>query len=392
MDVLNLPLTYHAPLLTNPDPNWLIERIGEHFAALRVFQEACWAWAGLQSQQGRKPDDYRWQAPKKGYHRKYLLFDYALHRRQQALKIGFFRLTAKQLEELLDLADLTPNQALIRDRFVELCDRQGDQHDLYGQPLPGTLVEILSAVTRARPYQKQGLCALTKKIRLHGQAYFAKLTDETLSGDPPVGQDDFNEVTAQAAVRALCPAIAPERAFHLINADGQQCSLIAAVAGKTYDEEDEIDAAQIATLVDPLWLYWIVLAEWVCGIGDRIAGNLVIDAKTRRATIIDATFSWRFHPGFLGWIEEEPDVRTCDSFARELWEQRDPLLLFPRQVVEEAYRRQEAVLTALAPFPMPPQTSAALKGQFAVLAIALTNCSGDIPLTTIEQIAQTMVQ
>ncbi len=389
--MLELPLTYHAPLITNPDPAWLIERNGEHFAVLRVFQEACWAWAGFQSQRGRKPDEYRWHAPKKNYHRKYLLFDYALRLRGQALKAGFFRLTTEHLEEILALPDLTSNQTLIRDRFVELCDRQADQIDLYGQQLPGNLLEILSAIARVRPYQKQGLCALTKKIRLHGQSYFAKLTDETLSGDPPAGHDDFNEVTTHAAIRALCAPIAPSSAFHIIYADGQHCSLITAVVGQTYDEEDEINVEQIATWVDPIWLQWIVLAEWLCGIGDRIAGNLVVDAKTRRAAIIDATFSWRFHPTFLGWIEEDGQ-RTCDSFARELWEQSDPALVFSRQVIEEAYRRREIVLAALAPYHAPAQTIASLKGQFAILEIALANTSENIPLATIEHIAQAMVQ
>ena len=182
--MLSVGLTYTSPLVAHPEPHWLDGHYGIHFEALKLFTEACWAWEGFCSQRHFPPTAARWDTR---IHDRSTLFDYALARRKKALKLGFFELTAGQLEELLELPHLDANQTRIRDQFVTLVDRQGVMQDRYGQDLPVSLLEILLAIEKAPPYKHQGLCALTKRIRLRKQIYFAKLTDEVLSGSPPAG-------------------------------------------------------------------------------------------------------------------------------------------------------------------------------------------------------------
>lgn len=377
-----ITLTYQAPVVRNPEPDWLADCPGEHFEALRLFHEACWAWAGYQSQRARPLASVRWgtSIANRGD-----LFDYAIDCRRQALLKGFFLLTTEQLDELTNLRDLDVNQRQIATCFVALCDRHDVMHDLYDQPLPAPLYEILAAIEKAPPYRNQGECALTKRIRIGKQAYYAKLTDETLSGQPPLGQDELHEVSCTHALRALQAGIGPAAAYHLLAADGQQCALIAEVPGRVYRESQ---VTKIAPLLDAACLQWIVLAEWLLGIEDRHFKNLLIDKEQRHAGIIDTAVAWHFHSRFLGWNEDELGLRFCESFAHALWEQQNPDLVFDRAMLLEACAREADVLTALAPFPLPAETIAHLRDQFALIQLALMAIEGEIRLVDLEQIAQ----
>jgi hypothetical protein len=380
--VRDISLTYQGPLVKNPEPDWLADRSGKHFEALRLFHEACWAWVSFESQRTQPFASVRWGSTIAS---KADLYDYALDCRRQALLTGFFLLTAEQLDELATLTPVTSNQQIILDHFIALCDRHDETHDRFGQALPAPLFEILRRIEHAPPYHAQGECALTKRIRLGNHAYFAKLTDETLSGHPPVGLDEFNEVSATHALLALCPGIGPEAGFSLLAADGQHCALMAEVPGKSYRDSY---APKAALLVDETWIQRAVLAEWVLGLGDRHAKNCLLDKTTRQIGIIDMAFAWRIHWYFLGWNEEDPPLRFCESYARALFEQRDPTLTFSRDVIQEASEREEQVLHAVQPFSLSPEIIDQLHRQFAILRAVLSQHRDDIPLVFIEHLAR----
>jgi hypothetical protein len=369
---------HRLPLVANPHPNWLADRRGDHFVALRLFAEACWARVGLHTQHHVPPVAVSWGERIQG---RADLFEYCIEQRRRPLLMGFFELDETQLAELATLNELNPAQRMIRDEFLACSRRRHETRDLYGQPLPGDLFEICLAIEQAPPYHKQGQCSLVKRVRLNKQQYFAKLTDEVLSGNPPAGNNEFDEVTTQAALRALKPGIAPATTLHIIAADGQQCVLVAAVPkGYTYAHHNH----RIAALyVDVDWLQWIVLAEWLFGLADRHSGNLIVQKDLRQAAIIDTAFGWRFHHTFLGWDEDYP---CCDSFARAMWETYDPDLVFSRALLNEACEREGAVLATLVAFPHFPHRTG-VQRQFALLRAALSRYPGDIRLGDIEQIA-----
>jgi hypothetical protein len=390
----DLALAFQPPLVKNPEPAWLAEHEGEHIAALRLFHEACWAWTSFCWQrkyiamlQGNTRTtelaSVRWGTTVAGLGN---LFEYAIACRKQSLLTAFFLVTTEQLEEIADVKNLSSNQQQIVDLFLSLADRQDARHDLFGQTLPDILLAILGRIEKSPPYRHQGESAVTKRIRLHKQAYFAKLTDETLSGKPPIGQDEFNEVSTALALRALCPDIAPIAAYHILAADGSQCSLVTAIAGKWYRASQP---AKAAAFVDPQWLQWVVLGEWLCGMEDRHAKNLIIDKETQRCGIIDAARSWLYRqPGFLGWNTELPGKPFCESFARALWETSDAQLHFARQLLLAACQREEAMITVLQSIAMPREIIAQLQRQFAILRAALATATGDIRLIALEHIAE----
>ncbi len=102
--VLDIQLSFHPPLVKNPEPDWLADRAGEHFDALRLFHEACWAWASFQTQRSQPYTSVRWGNTIAS---KADLYDYAIDCRRQALLNGFFLLTIEQLDELASLPDLS---------------------------------------------------------------------------------------------------------------------------------------------------------------------------------------------------------------------------------------------------------------------------------------------
>jgi hypothetical protein len=272
--------------------------------------------------------------------------------------------------------------------FLALSRRQEDRQDLHGQLLPDTVFAIAIAIEQAPPYRTQGLCGETKRVRIRKQWYFAKMTDETLSGHPMPGEEDFNAVTANAAIRALQPLIVPQETYHFIAADGSQCTFVSAFGGRTYISRPSA-AAHVAPLVDLIWLQWVVIAEWLFGVEDRLAGNLVVDKARRCVGMIDLTYAWQFRSTFLGWNNEQEDgFRQCLSFAYEMWELLDPFMVFPRHLIEESCAREAAVIDALATFPMPTATLTSLARQFQMLRAALDHRTGDIPLMALEQLAQ----
>ena len=369
---------YKAPLLSNPYPHWLQDHHGDHFSLLRIFAEACWAKAGFHSQAYRRPADVSWDDRIFGRPQ---LFDYYVELRQESLKQGFFTLTDTQLDDLMTLELPRNGTDLIRNDFVRYSRRHSYMTDQYGQPLPDRLFSILLAIETAPPFRQQGACSLVKKIKLNGKQYFAKMNDEVISDSIVPGEEEYCEVTSHHALRALYPAIVPSDSFHIITADGQQCLLTTAVAnGYTYAPENHRKAAPY---VDLHCLQWIVLSEWICGLIDRHAGNLIIQKTRKHAIIIDNALSWHFQPPFLGWDEEEG---FFSSFARGMWEFHDTALTFHRAILEEVITRESAVLKAMEAFTDFPYGND-LRKRFAILQQALAQSDGDVRLSTIEQIA-----
>jgi hypothetical protein len=113
--LLDIQLSFHPPLVKNPEPDWLADHVGDHFDALRLFHEACWAWASFQAQRKQPYASVRWGHTIAS---KADLYDYAIDCRRQALLNGFFLLTAEQLDELASLPDLSANQEEIPQHFL----------------------------------------------------------------------------------------------------------------------------------------------------------------------------------------------------------------------------------------------------------------------------------
>jgi hypothetical protein len=375
---MDVGLTYQGQITVNPDQRWLADRQGTHMLALHLFAEACWMWEALRSQRAARGVLVNWYGPiTKGD-----LFDAAIARRRRALLTGFFTLTDDELNDLAALPDLTTNQQRIRDRFLTLSMCETITTDRYGQLLPEALVEILSQIEETEPFSQQGMSAVTKRISLNGVSYFAKLTDEALSGVPPGGQDTFHEVTVAVALHALRPGLGPSEAYALLAADGSSCAVSREVAGKTYAASQR-RWAKAAT--ESQSVQWAVLAEWVFGLQDRSDMNLIINKSVRQVGLIDFAFAWIFRPQFL----DEPiaSLRPYACYTRMLFELHEPTETFARTVIQAACHQEAAVIQALAPFPM-GERLLGLQRQFAILRAALTQFPADIRLIDIEHIAE----
>jgi len=340
-----------------------------HFQTLRLYFDGCEAMAAYQR------GDRRWRtftAPD-------LILDRALKCRRLALTEGFIDFSDDQLNALETWPISDPQHALWRDEFVTMSSRGDDDNDLYGQRLPAQLYDLLYTIEDTPPYGRQGNNGVTKKIRIGRTMYFAKLAEE-YTVDPLPGQDERDAAACAAALHALQPGIATDTVWHVLAANGQHCLIAPAVPGRFYR-----DLQKAAPRVDEMTLQWIVLAEWLFGMGDRHSGNLIISQTLRTAAMIDLAPCWRMQPMFLGYSTLDGQT-VCYSWARELWSQHDPSLTFSQGLLFAATRREAMVLDALQPFPLDPTMVTNVRRQFAILR----SVNGqDIGLADLEQKAQT---
>jgi hypothetical protein len=339
--------------------------------ALRLYAEGCEALAAVRAAP-RPQMQWRQQTVMKAD-----LFEYALECHRTALRIGFFDLTSSNL---IALACMTLPLELQHRRaaFLAHCFRQNDTFDEFGQSLPATIFDCCVAIESAVPYGLQGQSAMTKKIRLGKTEYFAKMTDETLSGVPPGGQDDRDVVACYAALRALYGrGICPEESYYIRAADGSYCTLMRASSGRVY-RTPEIALRNAGPDIE-VQVQLVVLAEWLLGIRDRHYRNLLI--SRHGAIIIDAIPCWKFDTHFLGWthLGKKPH---CYSFAREIWEYLDPTLSFAPAVIAQTLAAQPIVLATLQQYQVGSAVLQQVRMQFVHLAAAT---DGQVSIKSIEQ-------
>jgi hypothetical protein len=327
--------------------------------ALRLYAEGCEALVAVRAAP-RPQMQWRQQTVMKAD-----LFDDALEWCREALHIGFFDLTNSDLITLGRITlplDLQPYRAA----FLAHCFRQDDAFDEFGHPLPASIYDCCVAIEQAVPYGLQGHSSVVKKILIDKLPYFAKLTDETLSGSPPGGSEDRDAVACYAALRVLFGTwICPQESYFIRTASGSYCTLMRATPGRTYlTPETALRHAgpDIATQVQQ-----VVLAEWLLGILDRHHRNLLI--SKRGPAIIDAVPCWRFNTQFLGWTYLGKQ-RHCHSFAREIWEYLDPDLYFASWIISQALVAQPMVLATLQRYQVGYDILQQVRMQFIRLAAA----------------------
>ena len=376
---MDVHLLFPGIMTQNPDEDWLTGYDGPHIDAFANFVEACWMYAAYASQRPKRVPQIQWHevgVPKPEF------FDALIDRRKEALLTGFFVLTPDQINALAALPVVNANQERIRDRYVALYTRHSATADLYGQQLPLALGELLALIEDTEPFSQQGESALTKRFAIGAMAYFAKITDLTMTGLPPLGQDEFNEMCAAHGVNALHPGLAPEEVYVVMTADGSSCAVLREVAGKSYAPRQRRWAVRAIPVEE---VQRVMLAEWLFGMDDRSYKNLLIDKEARTVHMIDFARSWEFHSQFLN--ETVPVLKPTRCFARVLLDESDPNETFARSVVQSICERQNVVLAALEPF-LRAEKRMMVERHFAMLQEALATTTGDILLAKIEQIAE----
>ena len=327
----------------------------------------------------------------------YLFFDTCVAYRKRALQFCFFDLTDEDVQAIDQMQTRLRGDALfvkqaraVLGLMVAMVELRAQTHDLWGQPLPVPVFEIMRKFIAAPPYRNPGNMNDLRVLSLEGNHFYTKTSDELDNGMSNPPQDQADEVAGTAALRAFGWGMGPQTAYHVIGYDGNHFSLVQRLRGSII--EDAREAAHYVTISHA---QRAALVEYLLSLTDRHEKNVLVDRQGHRLREIDFAQSFKAEtPGgehcFLGYEDWESSGWKTLSHARAIWEAHADARfankdnpIFSRSVLLEAMEKEVAVIQVLQRLHRQEALDVVTR-RFAIVEKGLQTYPGDISLTDLE--------
>jgi hypothetical protein len=272
----------------------------------------------------------------------------------------------------------------------QLYQHYHDQQDWFGSPLPAPIDYLSAAFAHSEPYRKQGNTSVVTAIAVGRQQYFVKRLIEP--GPLLTLCEGFQIECAVIALLNMLPwKIGPHTGCLCVLDDGVLSFLSNRVPGLTMR-----DIRKAASRVSLAAVQAAVFAEYVVGaVEDRHFENVFIDRLHAQPWLIDFAHALDDEvPPLLLPDPALPLDAQREAFTRALWTWHPDRLqaengetLVMEDILQGIMAARPALLTALAPFPLPAAGQRGITQRFA----ALERFAQDAGEKTLEQFNRLLV-
>lgn len=189
--------------------------------------------------------------------------------------------------------------------------------DAHGQPLPFSRDQFAAAWQAGTPVAGANRNDV-RRTTIGGREYIAKVArddQERRTGQSAYDQQR-NEAAAPAALRALgLESVAPAASYHVVGSDGRQYAVTTLEHGDGENFSGQRRLNQVAGETHYRELAKAWLADYVLGMDDSHANNMLFDATTGSVKHIDFGFSFRqgLSPSSRSWSGQALSRRNADD-------------------------------------------------------------------------------
>lgn len=241
--------------------------------------------------------------------------------------------------------------------------------DVHGTQMPFTQGAIDAARTHIEPFDQQGINR-TGVAKIDGKRYVIK----DMTGVGTLTQQ-FQQARNEAATVALLhaaglPEVGPREAYHILGSDGRHYAVISVEpgTGKNWGMQD-----QYAPLAKANQFSRLILGEYLAGMTDRHAGNVLWDDATRTLREIDFGYGLKEHH----LVER--------SFTLGTWEKQDHEMRFSDAGVRGVLDRRDAILKAADRYPLTSSERDAVQHRLDILEKWYTAHQGDLTMANLQR-------
>jgi hypothetical protein len=243
----------------------------------------------------------------------------------------------------------------------------------YGQRIPFTPDAFADALAHAEKFGNLNK-NMTAKMTIGEKSYIVKSV--SASGRYSESDQQRNEVATADALRALgMPALAVRAIYSVRGADGRIYSVQSLEAGTARKFGGVADAARA---IPARTLQRLVVAQYLLGMQDNHAGNLLVNYATGAVKKIDNSYSFK----------HDTKLERRDA-ARAIWQAQagnKAPLSFSATLLRSALAHEGRVLKTLQRFDLGPRELAGLRARFALLRQA----ADARPNLTVQQLEHTV--